>query len=187
MRVLSTFLAAVLFACAALPAASAPILFSATLSGAAETPPNPSAATGSVDVTVDVVTGAISVSVSADGLLAPTTAGHLHVAPPGVAGPIVLPFAGMPLGVTSFTYTHSFTASDLVNPGLTGIGNAVQLLAALEAGLIYANVHSALFPAGEIRGQLHPATAIPEPASAALFVVALGAALLLGQARRARP
>jgi CHRD domain-containing protein len=39
-------------------------------------------------------------------------------------------------------------------PTLSTAGEFAELLAAIRAGYVYANVHSALFPGGEIRGQL---------------------------------
>jgi hypothetical protein len=37
------------------------------------------------------------------------------------------------------------------------VGEFAELLIAIGAGVVYANVHSDIFPAGEIRGQLEPA------------------------------
>src|SRR5207245_2428523 len=69
------------------------------------------------------------------GLVAPQTAAHIHRAPPGVAGPIIVP---LPLG--SFTgFAAILSTADVAN---------------LLAGNLYVNVHSAAFPGGEIRGQL---------------------------------
>jgi hypothetical protein len=47
------------------------------------------------------------------------------------------------------------------------------LIAAIEAGTAYLNIHTTAFPGGEIRGILALAAAVPEPASLALFGSAL--------------
>jgi hypothetical protein len=49
-------------------------------------------------------------------------------------------------------------AADVVGPAAQGIapGELGELIAAMRAGLTYANVHSKMFPNGEIRAQLHP-------------------------------
>lgn len=65
------------------------------------------------------------------------TVAHIHVAPPGVNGPVVFPLTG---GPTVFAGT---------TPPLTAAE-----LADLNAGNYYVNVHSAAFPGGEVRGQI---------------------------------
>jgi hypothetical protein len=65
------------------------------------------------------------------------TAGHVHLAPPGVAGPIICPFPG-----------NAASPIQVVCP-LTP-----DLLAALQQGNTYVNIHTAAHPPGEIRGQL---------------------------------
>lgn len=139
------------------------VTFSATLTGSQETPPNSSPAMGWATATLDTSTYAFDVDLTFAGLVATQTGAHLHRAPVGVAGPIVLP---LPLG-TDVHVSTTLTAQ-----------NAADLL----AGLWYANVHSTVYPAGEIRGQLLP---VPEPSTYALAGVALlGAAVCLRRRRR---
>jgi hypothetical protein len=158
-------------ACLALshPASAALITFDATLTGTQETPPNASPATGAGTVVADTVAQTLGVSESFAMLSSPSTVSHLHFAPPGVAGPIILPLTNFPAGVTSGSFTGTFTAADLTNQATTGISTFAGLLAAMEAGETYLNIHSSLFPAGEIRGQLVPA-AVPEPLPLALLL-----------------
>ena len=93
---------------------------------------------------------------------------HIHLAPEGVNGPVVAvllqpqPAAGGPShGVIA---TGTIRASDLVGP-LAGM-TLGDLISAMRAGNIYANVHTddgvsppntgpGDFPGGEIRGQIH--------------------------------
>jgi CHRD domain len=57
---------------------------------------------------------------------------------------------------TKVTVTGTITAGDIVGPAAQGIaaGELAELVAAIKAGAAYANLHSAAFPQGEIRGQL---------------------------------
>ena len=52
--------------------------------------------------------------------------------------------------------TGTLTAASVVGPGNQGIGagELEELVDALRAGIAYANVHTATWPGGEIRGQL---------------------------------
>lgn len=155
---------------APLPAAAALLSFSATLTGSQEVPPNASAATATATILVDTVAQTLLVNESFSGLSGPATASHLHTAPPGVAGPIILPFAVVP-SATSGSFSDTLTAADLINQGTSGISTFAQLLDRIEAGNTYVNIHTANFPGGEIRGQVH---AVPEPLSLALLASGLG-------------
>ena len=55
------------------------------------------------------------------------------------------------------TVEGTLTPASVIGPAGQGItaGQFDELVAAIRAGFTYANVHSSLYPAGEIRGQLH--------------------------------
>jgi hypothetical protein len=145
-----------------------PVTFVATLSSAEETPPNASTATGSAIVTFEDNTISYELHVSN---LSNIVAGHIHVGAPGVAGPVVLTLITPTPLVGSFTGT--LAARTLTNPQLEGplAGQPLSALqAAVAAGNAYVNVHTndgvpppntgpGDFPGGEIRGQLHAASA----------------------------
>jgi hypothetical protein len=159
------------------------ILYSASLSGSNEFPPNASPGTGLAVVTYDDLAHTLLVDVTFADLLGTTTASHIHccTATPGsgTAGvaTVVPTFTGFPLGVTSGTYHHNFDLTDLAswNPafvnahGGTAAGAEAFFAAGLEAGEAYLNIHSSVYPGGEIRGFL----AVPEPATMTLLACGL--------------
>lgn len=127
-------------ACAA-PACAKVLHYTATLTGAAETPPTGSAGAGSAKVDLDTKAKTVSWTVTYSGLSGPATAAHFHgPAPVGQAAGVEVPITG-----------------DLASP-ITGKANVSDAqMNDLRAGQWYVNVHTAAHPKGEIRGQLVPA------------------------------
>src|SRR6266404_6997744 len=132
--------------CALATQASAAILISdAALSGPTESPPNASPGTGFAEVTVNDIADTMRVQVTFSGLVAATTASHIHccTALPGTGtagvATTVPTFTGFPLGVTSGTYDHTFDMSlaSSYNPAFVTAngGTVVSAEAALLGGL----------------------------------------------------
>jgi hypothetical protein len=150
------------------------LFFHADLTGTQEVPANASPAIGFADAVLDVPTSMLSFTTTWSGLLTPTTNGHIHTAPIGVSGPVVINFPGLPLGNTFGTYTNNFALTP------TQVANLV-------GGLDYVNIHTSGFPGGEIRGQLLAVPgAVPEPSTYALGGAALLALLACRRFRSAR-
>ena len=156
-------------------AATGLISCTATLAGENEVPPTTSTATGSITFTFDQSTSTSTWSETFAGLTSPATAAHIHApAPPGSNAGVVVPFTGVP-AATSGSYSGTTTTLNTLTPG--------AFAAALLAGMAYANIHTATFPGGEIRGWLSctQALGVPEfPLSfGALAIVALLVPILL--------
>jgi len=183
MRVVTFVLAAALSIGSV--AFSAPITFIADLSGPGEFPPTPSPGTGFATVDFDLVAHTLRVQVSFSGLLANTTASHIHcctAVPLTGAAQVatqVPSFSGFPLGVTSGTFDNTFDtlAAATYNPafvtaqGGTPASAEAALAAAMGVGQTYVNIHTTEFPGGEISGFL--VAPIPEPATFGLVAIAL--------------
>ncbi len=108
-----------------------------SLSGAAEVPAVTTMAVGTGNIRVGAdrtVTG----SVTTTGVNA--TMAHIHMAPKGSNGPVVVPLTKTAEGVWSVP---------------DGIRLNDTQYAGYIAGNMYVNVHSAAHPGGEIRGQLN--------------------------------
>ena len=170
------------------------ISYTADLSGPSEAPPNASPGTGFAAVSIDTIAHTMDVSVTFSGLLAGDTASHIHccTAAPGTGtagvATVTPTFTGFPSLVTSGTYANTFdltlsgswNSAFITAHGGTTAGAEATLLAGLAAGEAYLNIHSSLFPGGEIRGFLAPT---PEPGTCLLAGVAL-AGLTLRRRRR---
>ncbi len=84
-------------------------------------------------------------------LSGPIMAAHLHLGPNGSNGAVVVDLAaGLLPGGTSLIL--NIEDADLTGP-LAG-GDFVDFLGEVAAGNVYVNIHTAQFPAGEIRGQV---------------------------------
>jgi hypothetical protein len=118
------------------------VIFPTLLSGANESTPNPSKATGTAVFVYNKTTKILTGTVSYTGLT--PIAGHIHKAASGVSGPVIFPFSSLtnPVSFTSAAFTEAQEAD-------------------LFAGLYYVNLHTPAllngvvgYPGGEIRGQL---------------------------------
>jgi CHRD domain len=118
---------------------------STMLTGAAEVPgPGDPDASGMAFLTLNEGQGEVCFELSWAGIDGTVVAAHIHAAPAGVAGPIVVPlFTGVALAGTD-------SASGCVS-GISG--ELIKDIRHDPAGY-YVNVHSTVFPAGAARGQL---------------------------------
>jgi hypothetical protein len=101
---------------------------------------------------------------------------HIHDAPAGVNGPIVVPFReaayfadsadGLTISANDVPYDGSLSGPDLISK--------------LRSGGLYLNLHTLDYTSGEIRGQLQ----VPLPGSAWLLLPGLAALLLRHRSRR---
>lgn len=139
--------------------------FKAVLSGYQEVPAISTAASGSFKARLD--DGAVRWRLSYRDLEGAVQQAHVHFAQEdvngGVSAFLCSNLAGAPAGVqrcppAPATITGTIAADDVVGPVEQGIapGELDELLAAMRAGVTYANVHTDPFPNGEIRGQIFP-------------------------------
>jgi len=181
----------------ALPASAATLTWGAVLSGDQEIPPVPSAATGTGWVQYDSAANDLSLYVAWEGLTGPGIQAHIHccvATPPGNVGiALDLWLPSDPSRPTSGFFTATYDL-DTTNPfrvaftnasGGTTAGALERLIAAMDAGdgRVYYNIHTAQYPGGEIRGNLMP---VPEPATTAGLLAAVGAMLALRRRRQSR-
>jgi CHRD domain len=133
--------------------------FSATLSGAEEVPPINTSGTAAFDMTIQP--GTITFSLMFSGLSSNLAFAHLHFAPSKVAGGVMIFLCGgggQPAcpAATSGTITGTITAANVTGPTTQGIapGDLDSALEAVRDSLSYANMHTANFGGGEIRGHV---------------------------------
>jgi hypothetical protein len=152
-RVLSVCFAAVatLALCVAPSAAQT---LTANLNAAEETPSFLTGAVGTVSVSVDQKNEELTVSLTVFNLPAATTAGHIHIGPKGIAGPVVINFP-IPTGRTDdLRLEFRVNAKDFIARPEIGINTMTDAIQSILLGNAYVNVHTSAHPAGEVRGQL---------------------------------
>jgi hypothetical protein len=146
---------------------------SARLLSEQEVPVVSSPARGRFSATIDRDLQEVEFTLSYSGLQANVAQAHIHLAQPNVNGGIMVWLCGTttnpgPSGTQTCPQSGSITgvirpANVLAtgsNPaGSQGIaaGEFEEFVAMVLKGLAYANVHTALSPGGEIRGQIRPA------------------------------
>jgi hypothetical protein len=138
-------------ALAVLPStASAGVNFVASLSGDEEVPPVETQATGVAKFKLREEGLVFKVNVAN---IEDVVASHIHCGAVGVNGPVgVTLFAGGPVSVNGTLAEGVITAPDEDNE--CGWTDLEAVVAALESGDAYVNVHTVANPGGEIRGQV---------------------------------
>ena len=138
----------------ATPAHAQTVHMTATLTAGEETPALLSGAVGTADIAVDTKNNEIAVDLKVYNLPTGTTAGHIHVGPKGVAGPVVIDFP-IPTGRTGDLALSFRIGQGQFRPNAAiGINTIEDAIQAIVLGNAYANIHTTTNPAGEIRGQI---------------------------------
>ncbi len=126
-------------------------LFQMTPEQEVQDPPVVSPASGFADVRYDTDTNLIEWTINFEDLLGPVTGAHFHgPAGPGVNAGVLVPMPSTPVMFGVLEGSAAFPQ---------------EREQALLDGMIYANIHSSIFPSGEIRGQV-----VPEPATLTLLL-----------------
>jgi hypothetical protein len=170
----------------AAPAEAAVLTWSATLGGANEIPPNATTGDGFGTVGFDDVTNILALDLEWQNLTGDGVQAHIHccvAAPPGNVG-IALdlwlvanpqPASGTYSAVYDLDADNPFRAAFVTANGGTSLAAMQALIAAMNAGdRAYFNIHTVMFPGGEIRGNL---AAVPEPAGVLLLAGGIVAVL----------
>ena len=134
-----------------------------TMIGYLEVPSISTSARGTFQARVD---GAeLTYRLAYSGLEAPVQQAHIHFGQRSVNGGISVFLcsnlgngpAGTPACPQSGVVTRTVGPPDVIGPAGQGIaaGEFDEIVAAMQAGRAYANVHSTMFPGGEIRGQIN--------------------------------
>jgi hypothetical protein len=186
MKLNILFTAGIFAAVTATPAAANEVAYTAELNGPSEAPPNTSPGLGSATVTIDPDLLTMRVQESFSGLTSNTTAAHIHCCTStpdtgtAMVATVTPTFPNFPLNVTSGTYdtTFNMTFASNYNPdfiaahGGTVSGAFNALVAGMDNGTAYSNIHTTAFPVGEIRGFLAP---VPEPETYSMLLAGLAA------------
>ena len=141
---------------AAAPASAQTFTLTADLHGGNETPAPGinTGAFGTATVTVDMRARTVTYHVDVFNLPSGVTASHIHVGSAGTGGPVVVNFAPPVPASNDFAFSGTVRDTEFILRPDQGIRSADDMFQAILGGNAYVNVHSAVNPGGEIRGQL---------------------------------
>jgi hypothetical protein len=126
--------------------------------------------TGRFEADIDDASQSIDWHLTYSGLSSPATVAHIHFGNRYLSGGVSVFFCGggpaghvrpaCPAGTTDVAdISGTWTPDDIAGPGGQGIPAGAagwdKFVAAVRAGMTYANVHDATFPSGEIRAQVN--------------------------------
>jgi len=154
--------------------------FAGPLNGAQEVPPKDTPATGSFQATLvgDENQWTFNYQLSFSDLLAPLDSGHIHLGGRGETGMVVHGLENLPSRSQAGMIQGDWSSSDLP----ADIAPSVVFNRFL-AEQYYFNLHTSVFPTGEIRGQIEQAkTSVPEPTS--LLGLAIAGSAIVSLRRR---
>jgi hypothetical protein len=137
--------------------------FHASLKGFEEVPAISTTGTGTFEATLATVGGdpVIRYRLEYSGLEGTAMASHIHLGQPDVNGGVSAFLCGggdKPACPPSGAVRGTVDRADVIGPAGQGIaaGEIEEIIAAMEAGMAYVNVHTDKHPGGEIRGQVEP-------------------------------
>jgi hypothetical protein len=138
--------------------AADPQTFTANLVGDNEVPPINTKATATLKLTIG---STITFTVTYADLSTPLLVSHFHFAPTKVAGGVMIFLCGggnqpnCPQTLAG-TFSGTITDANVVALPLQGIaaGDLTSALEAVVEGNSYINMHTTMFPGGELRGQI---------------------------------
>ena len=137
--------------------------FRADLDGYHETPLSISTnGTGSFQAHLNPTGDEITYELQFSGLEGGNTLfAHVHIGQIGTSGGIMFFLCGgggkPPCPNGSATVTGTVNAGDIIGPSGQGfaLGQFLEAISAMRAGSAYANVHTVVYPSGEIRGWIN--------------------------------
>ena len=136
--------------------------FRASLGGYNETPSISTNGTGSFRATLNPTGDELTYELQYSGLEGGNTLfAHVHIGQIGTTGGVMFFLCGgggkpaCPNGPA--TVTGTVNASDIIGPAGQGVaaGEFEEAIRAMRTGAAYANVHTMVYPSGEIRGQIN--------------------------------
>lgn len=155
---IALIMAAALIGLGAAPAPAQTFKLTATLTGEGEATQTTNGvntgAFGSVTVTVDIGARTVTYSVTVFNLPSGVTAAHIHAGAVRTPGPTIVNFAPPIPASNDFSFSGTVKDTEFTLRPDQGIRSADDTFQAILGGNTYVNVHSAVNPGGEIRGQL---------------------------------